>query len=482
MLIWLTYFEINLNKLWEKNKLFQLSTTAMSDKILKRKIFFSGDCEILSTKKISSEKSIKILRSSDFERVIPEEFNALSVFDKYLNYNKDTKTEEKQVTIEEKQVTITENMRSSMGNKKKFSMKQSVLKIELPKNETNMRKMKVWYKIRHYYNNYNLYLKMNSILQSEGFFELISLGIMLLSYNLLATVNSLIYLIVIGILCFCKHHSKIVFFKNFCLIFFNIKYLCFFYSFQHMLPPQIVSEKFSSNNLMSFLGKKQELPSSYFSVEFSEQEFWAFFLLFVILFTLQVYIILHLKMAKYISKQLQRTFENFNNNYMEDVKMLDYNVWEQKSQRFFIDLQEIFFEYFDRAMILSIGFFAIFYYYFFNMVIFFLSILYIFMIEFQIKWDFLDSLQFKSKFYKFLNYFSFLALLFNHILLIPQVSEGCSHFICMEIGSKSDKLYNVFILQCLLTFIRLKFYKDYPKYSKMQALRVKFLLILNKIY
>ena len=564
MLVWLTYFEVILNKIWENDKLSELESTEIAYKIYSRKNALLGtpknainnftldkkirinksllhgpgsspDLQFSPEKLESSAKNIPISNNisnykflkkknntlsqdinknkvtpvnqdnnlnnsnlrvnqktnknnpsnnlfltlkkvenseikvinnvSELEIPIPNENVAISVFDKYSHYMTDYDKIDKKEASEENFMRIS-------TFKKRYSTKASSLRIQIQTDEEEIKKMKQWYKIRNFYNHYNLFIKMNWMLYSEAYFELMCLGILLWSYNLLSTISSLIYLIVIGFLCFIKHSSKIVFFKNFCLLFFNFKYLCFFINFYNPLSPQTISKTISDNNLMNFILSKQKLPSSYFSIGISEQEFLAFLLLFLILFNLQLYIIVNLKITKYISHMLYKTFNNFNTKYMENEKILDYNDWEQKSNRFFINLQEYFFEFFDKIVILSVGFFSIFDYYFFNMIIFFSSIILIFLQEFQTQWGFLNHLNFLMKYFKFLQYFSFLALCFNHILAIPQISDDCSHVLCSELGSKLDKLYNIFILHIIITFIRLRFYKDYDKYSKMQTFKV----------
>ena len=351
-----------------------------------------------------------------------------------------------------------------------LSSKQSInLKLRIPNEDEEEGKMRQWFKIEKFYDHYNLFIQLNWILHSEVSFELVSLGILLWSYNLLSTVSSLLYLLVIGVLCFYKTQgSKLIFYKNFCLILFNVKYVTFLVFFH------IIDGNMPEKNLADILAKQKKLPTSYFSIGISDQEFYVFLLLFLILFLLEIYFILNLKIARYVSSQLQRSIKEYFELLGSFQKKLDYEQWENKSNRLFIDIQAAFFQYFDQIIVLTVGFFAISDFYFFNLVIFGTCAIYLFIMEFETGWKMFNDLDFKSWYFNVLMYFSFLSLFVNHVLIIPQVSNSCEHFLCGEIGSRADKLYNIFIIQTFITLLKMSFYGDFPEFLKIQAFRVIF--------
>lgn len=482
-MIWLTYFEIMVSKIWKNEKFIRLTTKAtiksahkhQNNIISEQKDLippatltdndkYDGNNDIMPTtnkiiKDTDENLDLNPAKSSELEIQIPDEYITSSpVFANIKGYmGKESVFDEVQIERDK-----------GISFKKVSSSKFDELKLKMPSEADEIEKMRRWYKIQHFYNNYNSFIKLNWILHTDVYFELLSLGILLWSYNLLSTISSLLYLLVIGVLCLYKSGSKILFYKNFCLILFNVKYMCFLVFFH------ILQAKDGENNLADFIGNDKTLPSSYFSIGISNEEFQAFLLLFLILFLLEIYVIMNLKIVRYVSKQLQKSIKDYLMNYGTVAKLLDYESWENKSERFFIDLQGAFFSYFDRVVILSVGFFSISEYFFFNLMIFCSTVMYVFIVEFQTKWELLSNLEFKSKYFKYLIYLSFVALIINHFLLIPQISQSCGHFICRETGSRADKLYNIFILQTFLTLMSLKFYGDFPEYSKMQAFRVFF--------
>ena len=502
LLIWLTYLEIIVSKIWKNEKLTQLSskfsifrkitgiitTNAKQDseqndllthpKKIENQMIEDGIIEnhgITKTAEIfhpfRNSQKFDPATKSEFESSIPNEHFSSPVFAN----NKENKVFGSPVMGSPQ---MGSPLRGIMDFKSPsfqkisshLSSKQSInLKLRIPNEDEEEGKMRQWFKIEKFYDHYNLFIQLNWILHSEVSFELVSLGIVLWSYNLLSTVSSLLYLLVIGVLCFYKTQgSKLIFYKNFCLILFNVKYVTFLVFFH------IIDGNMPEKNLADILAKQKKLPTSYFSIGISDQEFYVFLLLFLILFLLEIYFILNLKIARYVSSQLQRSIKEYFELLGSFQKKLDYEQWENKSNRLFIDIQAAFFQYFDQIIVLTVGFFAISDFYFFNLVIFGTCAIYLFIMEFETGWKMFNDLDFKSWYFNVLMYFSFLSLFVNHVLIIPQVSNSCEHFLCGEIGSRADKLYNIFIIQTFITLLKMSFYGDFPEFLKIQAFRVIF--------
>lgn len=455
-LIWTVYLDLNFNKIWKEDKMSKLSIT-LSNKIImnKNKELSCINQEEVSSKKINLEKMQSQLEIE--LREIPEEQIKETVNEKLENYIDYENNEKKEIKL---------------FGKRSTSAKSSKIKISTTMEEDEIFQLKSWYKIVKFYRNYNLLLKLKFFLYLEEYLEIFCLLFLLISYKLISNIGSLVYLFSIWVLCFHRNSPKVIFLKNFCLIFFNVKYLCFFFSLSNDL------KKFSQINLAKYSIANYDLPSSYFSVEFNYQEFWGFIILFIILFALHSYIKIYMKAVSFISNQIKKFLMEFNKNSFLSPKNIDYNKWETENH-WWLKLESLFFQCFDKLVILSVALFSILDFYLFNFIIFITCIIYIFLIDFQTKWQYMNEIEFKAKYLKYLQYFSFLAICVNHLLLVPQVSDACSHFFCLELGTKSDKLYNIFILQVFSVFHRLGFYDKYPKFIKIEALRVKFRKIIN---
>lgn len=459
ILIWLALLDINLNKIIKREKIWKISQTIYDKKLAK----VNKKGSLMLEEGIFSPpiKLIKNLSQSEneLENKIPDEIVKETVNEKYSSYLKQGKNEDDE-----------QEKKSPQKTKSLFSRNSNVkFNIAADENETDLKK-KNWYKIVHYYENCNFLLKLKLILHTEYYLELLALALILWSYNLISTISSLAYLFSIAIICFWKKQPNIVFLKYFCIIFINFKYIFYFFTFSGKI--KIASTGTFSNMVeYEYSIKSEDLPSSYFDLSSSFQEFYSLLLLFFILFALQLYIRIYLSSVRYISREIKKFLINFNEEYNKNSKVVDYNEWENKYY-WFLGIESFFFQYFDKIVILSVGFFSIFDFYLSNFIIFVCSIAYIFVIDFQTRFEFASNNKFKFKYFQYLQYFSFLDLCFNHILLIPEISTACTHFLCLEVGSKSDKLFNIFIFQMFFCLYQLNFYEKYPEFLKWKALRV----------
>ena len=330
------------------------------------------------------------------------------------------------------------------------------------------------YKLQNFYKNKKAYLKYEIILGCQYFLIRFFLIIFLVNSDLTNSIFSILYLVIVLVICFYKNKAIINFIKDFTLTIIPIHYVFFLINLNSStsprnIPPEIST--FQNVSLVSYLfGKDLYLEYSdwlkFLGLGLDKQDFTSFVLVSIIICFLQIYFMYYFTFVEYIIKSIDKRYKKYE-KALEDQEsqLINYKNWKKPESRFLNQFYNFLHMGVHLILIFFLCFLTIIYFSLPNFLLFMLYTIYISLCELGFVWPYtFEKLVFIKSYFRGIQLVEIFFLFLIHIFYIPEISTICTFPLCLEINSymsKFDKLIALLVLQLGIDLI------SYDRYAEV---------------